>query len=429
MSTDSTSSSRRRPLAAPSAAPTRKPGRKTASPAAVAREPAPLPAQLPEVAPAEAITARTAPAPAKAAPAVEAPAKAARNGKAPGKAAPAKTPPPPGASTKATPAKTAAGPRAPARTASEPATPTRKTPARKPAAASQQPEYPDVPIWQIHYEASQREKLDPAFMPLDNAGDSDLLREFVVFERLAHDDLAQRATLWGALSWRFGDKTGLSGSALRAAIAAQPGMDLYYCNPYPENEALYANGWHQGLPPHPGFLKLCTAVFQAAGLDQRELHAIQPSQAFSTCNYFVGSPAFWNAYLPWIRGVVERARAGVPAATLQLLDSSLSDPKRRHANSSYWPFIIERLLPQFLCTAQAQGLKVHKLKLPVPESRMNAHLLRLREMKDVAHRTRSPWMLSCWLNYRNLYLLQTAGARWCEQFLGQLPTPPNPEFW
>lgn len=283
-----------------------------------------------------------------------------------------------------------------------------------------------LPIYQIYFLPEQRAGLDPAFIPLDNAGHDDPLREFAVFERLSADEGLRLAPLWGALSWRFGTKAGLTGEALRHAIEQHPGHDLYYCNPFPEHEALYVNGWQQGITSHPAFAELCTAVFKAAGLDPRELGAVQSSQAFSACNYFVGSPAFWSAYLPWVRGVVDRARAGLPAPVLRVLDSRLSDPRNQHAGSCYWPFIVERLLPLFLRSA-GQELKAHKITLPAAEARLNTHLQRLREMKDVAHRTRSRWLYACWLNYRNLFLVQSAGPEWCKRFL-PLVSATEPEF-
>lgn len=313
--------------------------------------------------------------------------------------------------------------------APRPAAPVRKAPARRAAAndasVAVRPEQAQ-PIYQIYFRPDQRPGLDAAFIPLDNAGHDDALREFAVFERLGADEGLRLAPLWGALSWRFGAKTGLTGEALRQAIAQHPGQDLYYCNPYPEHEALYVNGWQQGVPSHPAFTQLCTAVFKAAGLDPRELQALQDSKAFSACNYFVGSPAFWAAYLPWVRGVLDRARAGLPAPVLRVLDSRISDPKNLHAGSAYWPFIVERLLPLFLREA-GQGLKVHKLVLPTAEARLNPHLQRLREMKDIAHRTRSRWLYACWLGYRNLYLTQTAGADWCKRFL-PLVSITEPDF-
>jgi hypothetical protein len=49
-------------------------------------------------------------------------------------------------------------------------------------------------------------------------------------------------------------------------------------------------------------------------------------------------------------------------------------------------------------------------------------------MKDVAHNTRSQWLYSCWLHYRNMYLLQANGRDWCLRYLPQL-TPAEIVFW
>jgi hypothetical protein len=285
---------------------------------------------------------------------------------------------------------------------------------------------PDIVAYQIYFGADQRPQLDPAFIPLDNSGRQNPLLEFGVFERLAADEGVRLAPLWGALSWRFTQKTGLSGAAYLAAVRKNPGFDLYYCNPSPENEGLYANGWQQGVTTHPAFRELCEAVFTAAGLDAQLLDAITPSQSFSSCNYFIGGPRFWNTYLPFVRGVVDRARRKLPAATLAVLDSKQGDPRGLHAGASYWPFIIERLLPVFL-RGPGEGLKTFKVALPAPEARLNAHIKRLREMKDVAHRTQSQWMYSCWLHYRNLFLLQAAGREWSKRYL-PLITPNSVQF-
>lgn len=284
-----------------------------------------------------------------------------------------------------------------------------------------------IPVFQIHFEEAQRVSLDPDLIPYDNAGRCGPLREFEVFERLAADEGVQLAPLWGAVSWKFFAKTGLSGEALAQAVHEHPGCDLYYCNPAPEHEALFANFWHQGQTAHPGLRELCQAVFAAAGLPAGEFDAVMPSSAFSSCNYFVAGPAFWRSYLPFVRGIVDRAVAGLPEATRRTLDSSAADPRQLHAGATYWPFIIERLLPLYL-RGPGAGLKLHKIALPMAEARLNPHLRRLREMKDVAHRTRSQWLYSCWLHFRNLYLLQTAGRDWCTRHLPQL-NPSPVVFW
>lgn len=281
--------------------------------------------------------------------------------------------------------------------------------------AAAQPGSP-IAIYQIHYETQQASSLDPAFIALDNAGHDDREREFAVFERLAANPDTATHTLWGAVSWRFGQKTGIGGTELLRDIEQHPGMDLYYCNPNPHCEALYGNFWLHGATTHPSFREVVEAFLQANGVDADEFLRIEPSGMFSSCNYFVGSQAFWSAYLPFVRALIERARREMPAAMLQLADSRMSDPNELHPGATYWPFIIERLLPLFL-RGPGAGLKTRKVPLPTIDARLNAHQRRLREMKDVAHRTKSAWLYSCWIHYRNLYLLQVAGRDWCQRNL------------
>ena len=66
-----------------------------------------------------------------------------------------------------------------------------------------------IRIFQIYYEPWQRELLDPAFYPLDNSRGTSELMEFSVFEQLQRNAATQGSSLWGALSWRFGEKTGM----------------------------------------------------------------------------------------------------------------------------------------------------------------------------------------------------------------------------
>lgn len=283
-----------------------------------------------------------------------------------------------------------------------------------------------IAVYQIHFEPGQKKHLDPAFIPLDNTGQNDLLREFAVFERLAADEGVSTLPLWGAVSWRFGEKTGLSGTDFLRNIEANPGFDLYFCNPNLQGEALFGNFWQQGMTAHPAFREVVQAFLQANGRPTNLLDTVEPSALFSSCNYFVGNQKFWSAYLPFVRQMVGNARAGLSAPMLKIMDSDISDLKQMHRGASYWPFIVERLLPEFL-RATGGTIRAHKVPLPGLDAKLNAHQKRLREMKDVAHRTRSAWLYSCWLNYRNLYLLQTAGRDWCANYL-KLVSPAEVRF-
>ncbi|MET0271087.1 MAG: hypothetical protein ABW173_11740 [Sphingomonas sp.] len=271
-------------------------------------------------------------------------------------------------------------------------------------------------VFQIYYEDWQRSLCDPRFAPLDNRGPATEYLEFDLFERLSISPHVAGAALWGALSWRFTEKTGLDGDELFALIAADPGHDVYFCNPHPQNEGVYHNLWMQGETAHPRFIELSRAFLVAAGLPGEEVDLIETSAHYSCANYFIATPAFWSAYLPFVRGAIRRADANLSAEDRAALHSTAADERNVHKGCTYMPFIVERLFPLFMRTA-GRHLTGHKLPLPVPEEDLDVHQRLLREMKDNACRQRSQWLAACWVNYRGLYLQQRHGAQWARRYL------------
>jgi hypothetical protein len=283
-----------------------------------------------------------------------------------------------------------------------------------------------IRIFQIYFEPWQRELLDPAFYPLDNSRGSSELMEFAVFEQLQKNAATQGALLWGALSWRFGEKTGMQGADWVKQIVDHPGNDVYFCNPHVNNEAVFHNMWLQGEVSHPNFVQIVKAFFAAAGLDDKEINAIHPSNSFSAANYFVATPKFWERFIPFVRKVLVTADKKMNPKLRDVLHSKVADDKGLHAGATYVPFIVERLFAYFMRT-EGKDLKAFKIALPERERELNVHLKLLREMKDVAHRTQSAWLAACWVNYRNLYLSQTNSKAWCEKYLRNI-TPTEVRF-
>jgi hypothetical protein len=281
----------------------------------------------------------------------------------------------------------------------------------------------DIRIFQIYYDPQQQSSLDPEFQPFDNIGNSSRLLEF---SRLANSKEVKGSKLWGAVSWKFGQKTGISGKDFKQAILSNPGHDLYFCNPHPDTEALYHNMWIQGETAHPNFLPLCTEIFDVAGLPRELLNSIQPSTSFAAANYFAATPDFWRAYIAFISRVLIAADRHLSPTSRAILYSSTADKHGMHAEATYIPFLIERLLTVFLRT-EGGAFKAFKLALPEREKTRNVHLRLLTEMKDVACRTKSNWLAACWINYRNLYLVNAYGDAWARKYLKQI-TPSEVAF-
>lgn len=279
-------------------------------------------------------------------------------------------------------------------------------------------------IFQIYYAPWQKDLLDPNYAAIDNSDVKSDLAEFLILEKLSKSEYIKDAKLWGALSWRFTERTGMTSADWVKAIENNRGKDVYYCDPLPINEALFHNVWLQGATTHPNFLAITQAFFKAAGLPEDHLIKIAPTEDFAAANYFVGSPKFWSIYIPWINQVLATANKKMPPKLRDLMHSKISEGP--HKSITYVPFILERLFTVFMKTA-GKDLTHFKIALPAVENQLNVHLKLLREVKNLSHNTKSAWMAAVWVNYRNLYLMQTNGKDWCAKYLRSI-TPADVKF-
>ena len=284
----------------------------------------------------------------------------------------------------------------------------------------------DIRIFQIYFEAWQKELLDTNFISLDNSASVSELLEFDVFIRLFSSEYVKGAKLWGALSWRFSEKTGLSGQQLLQEIKDNSGYDVYFCNPTPENEALYHNMWLQGVVSHPNFIIVVKSFFEVCGLPLDALLSIEDPKYSSVANYFIGTEKFWETYLDWVKNILVTANKKQPSQIRDLMHSVIADNRGLHGGSTYTPFIIERLFPVFM-KLHADDITGFKLKIVDREKQLDVHLRMMKEMKTVAHSTKSLWLAACWVNYRNLYLTNVRGREWCQKYLTAI-TPQEIKF-
>lgn len=278
-----------------------------------------------------------------------------------------------------------------------------------------------VEIFQIHFQGDQLHALDPAFIAYDNSDVYDERLEFGVFETLALRPELQKYQAWGAVSWRFGEKSGLTGKEFIQTVQAHPDVNLFYMNVAPVNEALFDSGWMQGEVSHPGLLELAEAVYSASGHDPQRVSQLESGWQFSTANYFVGTPLFWKLYLPFVRSILQVAEHHLPHHLKQRLHSN-ADPKGLHHGATHMPFVVERLLPLFLSTV-GKKLNTHKVHLPARESELHEHIHSLRHLKDQAIEQQSAKLLQTWRRYRNLYLQQVARPAWCKKYLPWMNGP------
>lgn len=280
---------------------------------------------------------------------------------------------------------------------------------------------PSIRVFQIHYHPDHEIHLEREFIPFDNEGVNDPFLEIGVIRRLNGSPEVHECNLWGAVSWKFRQKTGLTGAQWLDYINSHSGFDAYYCNPFPDLEGLFQNFWIQGKISHPELIDIAHEVFARADVElpSYECNSLQSSERFAAANYIVATPEFWGKYLRFINAVTSSSLA-TDAPLRDRLLSVKADPTGVHAGASYLPFLVERLFGTYMATADGRNFRYHKIPLPACEEKMmDVHLKRLRELKDLACSTRSEWLTDCWKQYRNLYIAATRPQDWV---LEHLPT-------
>jgi hypothetical protein len=283
----------------------------------------------------------------------------------------------------------------------------------------------DPQLFQVAPPGRRASALDDTFIPLSQAEVDWPAPSLAALE--AAVGKASSSAMIGAVCWRFTEATGINGAALLSAVQARASQDLCLCNPTPELEGAYANLWMQGNTVHPRLLEAAVAFFKANKWDPVALTEVQPSRVFSSSQYLIGRKTFWSAYLPFVHDALDRALSKIPRRTAKWMAEPVTDPRDPQHPITYWPLIIERLIPVFL-KGPGAALKVARLPSVLGEKRLNGHLRRLREMKDVAHQSKSAWLIGCWMHYRNSYLMNVIDRNWCTQHLPAL-TSETHEFY
>lgn len=202
-----------------------------------------------------------------------------------------------------------------------------------------------VAIHQIFYADPQRSALDPAFAPYDNrANPRPEWREYDVFRSAWLAGRHRRADATGYLSWKFGMKTGVAGRDFVDFVARHPDHDVWFVHPRGVEPRPFRSIWEQAEVHHPGILGLAQRIFAALGVavDLARLESAPDRVLF--CNYWVGTPRFWEAYMAFCEPVRRQILHGLDEADRRLVWSRAD----RVIDAPYVPFIMERLVTTLL---------------------------------------------------------------------------------
>lgn len=170
-------------------------------------------------------------------------------------------------------------------------------------------------------------------------------REVALFLRMYHAERHKEAEYTAMMSPKFGSKTRLRGAQFISFMDANPGYDVYFINPFPQNAYYSFNVWSHGEHCHPGLTLLAQNLFDRAGFGFNIAGMGRNCPAtLLYSNYWVGNELFWDRFmdlnlrlLSTLENMSERDRAPYFAQ-----DADYADPV------PVLPFVFERLFSTLL---------------------------------------------------------------------------------
>jgi len=199
-------------------------------------------------------------------------------------------------------------------------------------------------VRQIYFREDQKPYLCKKFEPYDNTRDKSEINwfEYGVIRSSYHEQFYASAKYTGVLSWRFSQKSGISGEEFLKFVRSNPGYDVYFINPFPEEELSYPNIWLQGEKSHPGLLKVFEKISARLSLNIKPQDLRFNPSEIAYCNYWLGNEKFWKKYIafsePFAR-VIEN-----DAQIRKLVTTSAN----YHYPAPLLPFLMERLFSTML---------------------------------------------------------------------------------
>lgn len=269
----------------------------------------------------------------------------------------------------------------------------------------------NMKIYQLFYKEEQREHLDPLFVPYENIlNPKPELREWYIWDKEYENCKAEGLDLWGFVSWKFKEKTGLGGSHFINFINENPGYDVYFINPCLINEAVFLNSWEQGDLYHPGISEIGNTFLKKLGHDDISVKEIVLDRNCTMyANYIVANEKFWTSFMTFSKSLFTEAEKD-PEFHKQVFGEGLSnytpDP-----SLPMFTFLIERLIPIFIELSTFKSIPFGYTPNTLPEKYRPyaGDLTALSNLKVLINRYESDDLYYIWDHYRQKFMQNNPG--------------------
>lgn len=266
-------------------------------------------------------------------------------------------------------------------------------------------------IFQLYYKPEQEELLDPAFIPYDNTENlRPDLREWHIWNKEYVNCLRDDLKLWGFVSWKFKEKTGLDGQQFVDFINDNPGYDVYFINPALINEAVFINSWEQGDIHHPNISDIGNTFFKKLGYENLNVKEVVLDRNITMfANYIVGNRKFWDEFMDFSNKLFIEADKD-PEFHQQVFGEGMSNYSGDPSLPNF-TFLIERLIPTFIEVKQLKSIPFGYTPetLPLKYVPYADDLASLSNLKVLINRYESDDLYAIWNHYRHKFLRENPG--------------------
>lgn len=153
-------------------------------------------------------------------------------------------------------------------------------------------------IFQIYYDQTSKQKLDPGFLPLDNTKNNRpdwyelwSIKNFLKTHTLEED------SWYGFLSPKFYKKTGLTSEQINTFLHESDNDATIALISYAWDQiAYFRNPFEQGEIWHPGLTHLAQAALLHLGYNVYLDELITHSGNFTFSNYIIAKPPYWRKW-------------------------------------------------------------------------------------------------------------------------------------